>query len=169
MWGKEKGKKVDFDRHAGKTTMVAKGTQITGDIRFEGGLIVEGVVKGNVIAEAGSESLIRLSEAGRVEGDISVPNVVINGTVNGDVHSSEHIALASKAVINGTVHYNLIEMVMGASVNGSLVHANLATPPEVEAKGAKDKAGKESKVDYKANAISSELTEPALDTKQSPA
>mgnify|MGYP003507639500 CR=1 FL=1 len=60
MWGKDKNKKVDFDRHAGKTTMIAKGTVINGDVVFEGGLLVEGTIKGNVRAEAGSESLLRL-------------------------------------------------------------------------------------------------------------
>lgn len=122
MWGKDKGKKVDFDRHAGKTTMIAKGTEITGDVVFEGGLLVEGVVKGNIHATPGSEALLRLSEAGVIEGDIQVPNVVINGKVSGNVFSPGHVELASKAVVNGNVHYNLIEMVMGSEVNGSLVH-----------------------------------------------
>ena len=32
MWGKDNSKKVDFDRHAGKTTMISKGTEIVGDV-----------------------------------------------------------------------------------------------------------------------------------------
>jgi len=131
MWGKEsKAKKVDFDRHAGKTTMIAKGTVIDGDVKFEGGLLVEGTIKGNVRADDGSESLLRLSEAGQIEGQIHVPNVVINGKVNGDVYSTSHVELAAKAVVNGNVHYNLIEMVMGAAVNGSLVHSQAKKPAE---------------------------------------
>lgn len=122
MWGKDKSKKVDFDRHAGKTTMIAQGTELNGDIVFEGGLLVEGTIRGNVKAEPGSDALLRLSEVGAVEGEINVPNVVINGKVTGDVFSSGHVELASKAVVNGNVHYNLIEMVMGSEVNGSLVH-----------------------------------------------
>ncbi|OUS28520.1 hypothetical protein A9Q99_13510 [Gammaproteobacteria bacterium 45_16_T64] len=122
MWGKDKGKKVDFDRHAGKTTMISKGSEISGDVMFEGGLLIEGVVKGNIHAQPGTEALLRLSEAGVIEGDIRVPNVVINGKVLGNVYSPGHVELASKAVVNGDVHYNLIEMVMGSEVNGSLVH-----------------------------------------------
>lgn len=122
MWGKDKSKKVDFDRHAGKTTMIAQGTEINGDIVFEGGLLVEGTIRGNVKAEPGSDALLRLSEVGSIEGEIAVPNVVINGKVTGNVYSSGHVELASKAVVNGNVHYNLIEMVMGSEVNGSLVH-----------------------------------------------
>ncbi len=145
MWGKDKGKKVDFDRHAGKTTMVSKGTEISGDIVFEGGLLVEGTVKGNIHAAPGSEALLRLSEAGVIEGEIRVPNVVINGKVLGNVYSPGHVELASKAVVNGNVHYHLIEMVMGSEVNGSLVHDQLegaASTPVQEPGLAKKSKGK---------------------------
>lgn len=130
MWGKDKTRKVDFDRHAGRTTMIAKGTVLKGEIRFEGGLLVEGTLCGNVHADDGTDSLLRLSEAGCIEGEIHVPNVVINGKVTGDVHSSGHVELAAKAVVNGNVHYNLIEMVMGSQVNGSLLHTQPAKPEQ---------------------------------------
>lgn len=162
MWGKDKSKKVDFDRHAGRTTMIAKGTVINGDVQFEGGLLVEGTIKGNVRAEDGTDSLLRLSEAGCIEGELHVPNVVINGKVVGDVHSSGHVELAAKAAVNGNVHYNLLEMAMGAQVNGALVHTqqSKAEPvPAVDLKvGRKDK--EERKDDKKL---------PPLETRQSPA
>lgn len=122
MWGKEKSKKVDFDRHAGKTTMLAQGTEVKGDIKFDGGLLVEGVIRGNVEAGPDSDALLRLSELGVIEGEINVPNVVINGKVAGNVYCSGHVELSNKAIVNGDVHYNLIEMLVGAEVNGSLVH-----------------------------------------------
>lgn len=122
MWGKTKSKRIDFDRHLGRTTMIAAGTEIHGDISFDGGLLIEGVVHGNVNAKPGAESLLRIAEGGEVYGDISAPHIVINGRVCGDVHSSEHVELAAKAIVNGNVNYNLIEMIMGAEVNGALVH-----------------------------------------------
>ena len=160
MWGKDKTKKVDFDLHAGKTTMIAKGTVINGDVKFEGGLLVEGTIKGNVRAEEGSEALLRLSEAGEIQGEIHVPNVVVNGKVNGDVHSSAHVELAAKAVVNGNVHYNLIEMVMGAEVNGSLVHSQ-QKPASSEAPISFDKKAKK---EDKAPSLDAKM-----ETKQSPA
>ena len=42
--------------------------------------------------------------------------------MQGDVRSSSHIELAAKAVVLGSVYYNLIEMVMGSEVNGNLMH-----------------------------------------------
>jgi cytoskeletal protein CcmA (bactofilin family) len=55
-----------------------------------------------------------------------VPIVILNGTVTGDVRSEEHIELAAKARVDGDVYYKLIEMSMGAAVNGSLVHRSEA-------------------------------------------
>ena len=104
-------------------TLVGQHTEIQGDVRFTGGLHVDGTVKGNVIAENDGRSMLSLSECGTIEGEVSVPYVVLNGVVIGDVHSSEHVELASKARITGNVYYNLIEMSIGAEVNGKLVHS----------------------------------------------
>lgn len=103
-------------------TIIGQQTRIEGDIRFAGGLHVDGHIKGNIHAEAGSSSVLTVSEHGSVEGDVRVPTVILNGTVTGDVHSDDRIELAAKAAVNGDVYYNLIEMAMGAAVNGSLVH-----------------------------------------------
>lgn len=103
-------------------TLVSCATEIVGDVHFSGELIVEGKIKGNIYAEDNSEALIRVVDTGSVEGEISVPSVVINGLVEGDVRSSKHVELAAKAVVMGNVYYNLIEMVMGSEVNGNLMH-----------------------------------------------
>ncbi len=116
---KSSGAKVD--------TIIGQQTRIEGDIHFTGGLHVDGMIKGNVIAEAGSESVLTVSEHGCIEGDVRVPTVIMNGTVTGDVRSDDRIELSTKAEVNGNVYYNMIEMAMGAAVNGSLVHQTGAT------------------------------------------
>lgn len=103
-------------------TLISRTTEVIGDIHFNGELIIEGRVKGNIYADDDSRALIRIAEKGAVEGEICVPSIVINGLVQGDVRSSNHIELAAKAVVVGNVYYNLIEMVMGSEVNGNLMH-----------------------------------------------
>jgi cytoskeletal protein CcmA (bactofilin family) len=103
-------------------TIIGQQTRIEGDLHFDGGLHIDGRISGNVIAEGDSGSVLTVSEHGNIEGNVQVPNVILNGTVTGNVHSGERIELAAKARVNGDVHYNLIEMAMGAEVNGSLVH-----------------------------------------------
>ncbi|MCG7200924.1 polymer-forming cytoskeletal protein [Marinobacter pelagius] len=121
MLGKKKQQKPK--RPAGHfDTLVSSRTIVEGDVKFSGGLHVDGRVKGKVVAEEGSDAVLRLSEVGEITGDIVAPHVIINGTVNGDVYASNHLELAEKAAINGNVYYNLIEMAMGATVNGNLVH-----------------------------------------------
>jgi len=117
MWGNDKkNTRHDYD------TLVSSKTELVGDICFSGGLHIDGRVKGSVIAEEGSNAVVRISSHGLVEGEVKAPHVIINGQVVGDVYSSEHVELAQNASVTGTVHYNLLEMVMGAQVNGNLVH-----------------------------------------------
>jgi cytoskeletal protein CcmA (bactofilin family) len=103
-------------------TIIGQQTRIEGNVHFSGGLHIDGQVKGGVIAEADSTSVLTVSEHGSIEGDVRVPTVILNGSVTGDVRSAERIELAAKARVDGDVYYNLIEMAMGAAVNGSLVH-----------------------------------------------
>ena len=103
-------------------TLVSRATEIVGDIHFSGELIIEGRVKGNIYAEDDSEALVRIAEKGAVEGEVCVPSAIVNGLVQGDLRSTNHLELAAKAVVVGSVYYNLIEMVMGSEVNGNLMH-----------------------------------------------
>jgi len=108
-------------RSAKIDSLIGQHTEIQGDIVFSGGLHIDGKANGNIIAiEPGSQ--LTVSDQGSVEGEVKVPNVILNGQVTGDVYASERIELASEARVNGTVYYNLIEMAIGAEVNGKLVH-----------------------------------------------
>ncbi|WP_323845619.1 polymer-forming cytoskeletal protein [Microbulbifer magnicolonia] len=103
------------------TTLIARQTEVSGDLHFRGNLVIEGKVRGNVNAHSDSDARLQIVDGGMVEGEIRVPHVVINGHVKGNVHASRHLELASKAMVEGNVHYKLIEMVKGAQVNGALV------------------------------------------------
>lgn len=113
---KDKGANTHYD------TLISVKTEIVGDVKFTGGLHVDGVIKGNLMAEPGSGAVVRISDKGRVEGQITAPNVIINGRVIGDVHAGEYIELAKKAQVSGDVYYLAMEMVLGAEVNGKLHH-----------------------------------------------
>ncbi len=129
MWGNNKpGKNAKID------TLIGQHTEIAGDVVFNGGLHVDGKIKGNVVAEGEGTAVLTLSERGVVEGEVRVPNVVLNGTVIGDVHALQHIELAAQARVTGNVYYNLIEMAMGAEVNGSLLHRGEMDPPVLKLK-----------------------------------
>jgi len=108
------------------TTLVGSETRVHGDIEFTGGCLVDGYVKGNVKSLDDENGTLSISEKGCVEGTVEAPNVLLNGTVKGDVSASRRVELGSKAKVNGNVQYNLIEMAVGAAVNGKLIHASEA-------------------------------------------
>ena len=73
-------------------------------------------------------ALLALGDQGVIEGEVSVTNVVLHGRIQGDVHAAERIELAANARVAGNVYYSLIEMAMGAEVNGQLVHRSETVP-----------------------------------------
>jgi cytoskeletal protein CcmA (bactofilin family) len=103
-------------------TLIGRQTEVLGDVHFSGGLHVDGKIKGKVIAKSDKAASLSVSDTGTIEGDVRVPNIVLNGTVSGDVHASEKITLAAKARVTGNVFYKIIEMEGGALVNGNMVH-----------------------------------------------
>src|SRR4030095_6185575 len=109
-------------------TLVGRNTRVSGDIEFRGGFHVDGYIKGNILAEHDTESVLSISESGTVEGTVSVPHVVLNGTVKGDVSAREKVQLGATARVIGNVYYNLIEMAIGAEINGKLIHEPAGQP-----------------------------------------
>lgn len=103
-------------------TLIGPNTKVKGDIEFTGGLLVEGVVEGNVAAGDGDQAALTLTPSGLIRGDVTVAHMEINGTIQGDVYATEYISLKENARITGNVYYALLEMAVGAEVNGSLVH-----------------------------------------------
>ncbi len=116
MWGNKKGSTKRID------SLIGKNTEVVGDLDFSGGLLVDGKIIGNITAKDDDSATITISENGVVQGEIQIPNIIINGTVEGNVYASHHVELAKKARVYGNVYYKLFEMAMGAEVNGNLVH-----------------------------------------------
>lgn len=104
-------------------TLIGPQVVIRGDLMFSGGLYIEGAIHGKVIAEDGSPAMVTLAEQGRIEGEVRAPVVIINGTLQGDVHAAERVELAPKARVQGNVHYQVVEMSAGAQLTGRLIHA----------------------------------------------
>jgi len=127
MFGKKKVKSAQID------TLIGRNTVVKGDIHYRGGLHVEGTVKGNLIADTNEKTVLIVSEKGRIEGDVKGPVIILNGSIEGNVHSTSTLEMAQHTKVRGNVYYNLLEMEVGAEINGSLIH-------QVGVHNAKDKA-----------------------------
>ena len=111
------------DRAAVKSFIGPK-TRLLGDIEFTGGLHIDGFVKGNVKGSKDDNAVLSISETGCVEGSVVVPYLLLNGIVRGDVRATARVELRPGARVIGNVQYKLIEMSIGAEVNGKLIHEN---------------------------------------------
>ncbi|ABR90401.1 polymer-forming cytoskeletal protein [Herminiimonas glaciei] len=113
-----------FSRKAKSTidSLIGASTIISGNVHFKGGLRIDGCVKGDVIAQADEISMLVISEHARVEGEVRVAHLLVNGEIVGPVFSSELLELQPKARITGDVNYKALEMHGGAVVSGKLTH-----------------------------------------------
>ncbi len=111
--------------HAGEgesiDTLIGEHTTVKGDVRFRGGLHVDGHIDGSVATADGQEGELTLSERGSIKGEVKVPVVVINGKVEGDILSSKRVELNTQARVNGNIRYRKIHMHLGSEVNGQLI------------------------------------------------
>jgi cytoskeletal protein CcmA (bactofilin family) len=105
-------------------TLIGRLASIQGDVEFSGGLHIDGRVAGNVRVVPGGAAALSISEHGVVEGSVEAPQVVLNGTVKGDIIAAERVVLGAKARVLGDVRYGVIEMALGAEITGRLIPAN---------------------------------------------
>ena len=127
MFGRRKQVSTRIDTLLGKTST------LNGDLEFSGGLHLDGRVNGNVRSTASDGGALSVSESGFIEGRVEVTNIVMNGTVNGDMHARERLVLGEKARVNGNVYYGVIEMAPGAVITGKLIPLAKGTTPAAPA------------------------------------
>lgn len=119
MFGEKKGSK---SVPAGAIEcLVGERMKIDGDVKFAGSFIIEGRIKGTVIADDGGDAVLKLYESGQVEGQVQVPQAEIHGEMLGDV-VADKLVLGATARVRGNVFYRVLEMAAGAQVNGQMVH-----------------------------------------------
>jgi cytoskeletal protein CcmA (bactofilin family) len=101
-------------------SLIAEGSQITGNISFTDGLRVDGKVTGNIYASDEVSSILVISEIATVTGEITADHIIINGSVKGPIHARKMLELQPKARIDGDVQYAALEMHQGALITGQL-------------------------------------------------
>ncbi len=101
-------------------SLIAEGSQISGNIMFTEGLRVDGDVVGNIRAKDDIPSILVISETAHITGEVTADHIIINGSVHGPVHARLMLELQPKARIEGDVQYAALEMHQGALIAGQL-------------------------------------------------
>ncbi len=124
-------------------TLIGAKTRIHGDVEFAGGLHVDGHINGNVSCDGAADAFLSVSEQGCIEGSVFAPNVLLNGTVKGNIDAADRVELGARAKVLGNVSYTVIETAVGAQINGKLIH-RAAAPPVKDPGMAEDEPGPQS-------------------------
>jgi cytoskeletal protein CcmA (bactofilin family) len=93
---KEKKKEIEESKITG---FFDKDTEIKGDLSFKGTFRLDGRFKGKV----DSESILIIGDSGKVEADIKIGHIVINGEIKGNIHASEKVEVNSNGRVFGTI------------------------------------------------------------------
>lgn len=96
-------------------TILGAGTLIEGDIYTKGSLRVEGQVKGNIKAEGD----LFIGEKGVIETEVEARNVVIAGTVNGNITASQKIEILPSGKLTGDIRTRILKIEEGAFFSGA--------------------------------------------------
>ena len=92
MFGNKSNKPSPID------SLIGAGSTITGDVHFTGGLRVDGCVIGNIKAVGDKPGTLVLSEMAKIEGEIDVGHIVINGTVAGTAGGTDHFGFTAQRI-----------------------------------------------------------------------
>ena len=123
MFGRDKQARID--------TLIGKASRVQGDLEFSGGLHLDGIVAGNVRASPDEDSSLSISETGSIEGNVEANNVMLNGSVKGDILARRRVVLGATARVQGNVYYGVIEMTLGAQIMGKLTRISEKAPDGV--------------------------------------
>jgi len=114
------GKKSDPVRTVSESqhidTLIGAHSSFKGELHFEGAVRIDGRFEGNI--RSAKEGTLIVSQGAEITGEIHVPNLILHGTVRGNVHAGRSLKLGESGCINGDVEYRVITLAEGAAVNG---------------------------------------------------
>ena len=118
------------DSAKGPTTYIAPATKIVGDISGQGEYIFCGTVEGNCEIDG----LLTLAEGGRWNGTLKGTDIIVSGSVQGDVIATQRVEISSTARISGSLSGSAIAVADGAVIEGEIQISKDDSPVRFEEK-----------------------------------
>ncbi len=97
------------------STIIGEGYIFTGEVQGSSVIRIEGKVIGKVNVDGG----VVLGEKGNIDGNITSRSVIIYGTVNGNIRSTQ-LEIKKTGFVNGDIITDTLEIELGAQYNGKL-------------------------------------------------
>jgi cytoskeletal protein CcmA (bactofilin family) len=104
---KDKPRELNETKLAG---LIDMDSEFKGDLTFKGSFRIEGHFKGTI----NSDSLLVIGERGKVEADVKVGQLVINGEIRGTLQATERVEIHNKGRVFGTILSPVLRVEEGA-------------------------------------------------------
>ncbi len=121
-----KDKKIDEDKLSG---FLDAGTLFDGVMKFRGSFRIDGEFKGKVEADA----VLIIGPKGKVEADLNVSHIIINGSFNGTINASEKVEVSKEGRVVGSIITPKLVVEEGAFIDAqcqTIAQENAAAPEE---------------------------------------
>ena len=106
--------------------------EFKGELSADEDLVIEGKIQGTI---AHHQKNLTIGKQGRVTADIHATSVLVEGELNGDIHSEVLVSLSKSAMVAGNIYCSRLVMEEGATFNGKIEmvvtkHLKIAPKPE---------------------------------------
>lgn len=105
--------------------MVARGVKVEGDFVVEGNIIIEGEVRGTIIASGD----LQIGTEAKVDADIKAESATIAGEVRGNMRINAKLDLLPSSKFTGDLAAEVLSIGAGAQINGT-VRMGAEEPPK---------------------------------------
>ncbi len=119
------------------TTLLGRGASFEGKLTFEGTVRIDGKFKGEVF----SDDVLVIGEGAVVEAEIDIGEVIIQGTVIGNVKAKRSIEIHAPGRVKGDLHTPSLQIDKGVIFEGRSFMEGLTATPKAAAKPAEPAKG----------------------------
>ncbi len=133
---KERKREFEEDKITG---FFDKDTEIKGELSFKGSFRIDGYFKGKV----DSDSMLIIGDSGKVDADIKIGYMVIDGEVKGNIQASERVEIHSNGRVIGTITTPKLVVEEGAYLEATCQTTDKMPPPSPEKSTPKEDKEKE--------------------------
>lgn len=124
------------DTESTTINLISNGTEITGDIRSQGDIRIDGVLIGNL----STKGKVVIGNTGKVKGEVICKNSEVSGEIEGKINVSQLLTLKVSSAINGDIITNKLSIEPGARFTGN---CNMSDENELKSTAAATPAAEE--------------------------
>lgn len=114
-------KEQSFENFTEAETIIGESVLVKGNFESNGNLIINGSLEG----EIKTKGSVLLGEKSRINANISAQEMLVKGSVVGNLLVSEYLAIGASAKILGDIKCSQISIERGAEINGRVIIGSL--------------------------------------------